>query len=328
MRGTNFTAAAVQNAIQGPSEVQTVALTGYDANGDSYRLSYGGANTVPIVRGQNNTAAGIQNALAGGNEQQQVVLTNFNGTTQSFQIQVNGVNSAVLGFGGTAISNGNVAAAVNAIAGFAGTVSSAGAGNGGFTLTFAGASERTDVPAISIVNCTGACTATVRETAKGGTGLATWPAGATVAASNPTDSGYTLTISGAAQGSDFGDISLADFNSAAGTVAETVKGAQGILPVGATGVVAGFGAGTFNDTGLPGVLRRQPRGRRPAGDRHRVDRGDRVRGRDRSRRRGYEQGLHGHADGQQRARRDRPGPGDDPAADAVRAHRQRHRSQR
>ncbi len=250
VRGTNFTAAAVQAAIQGPSEVQTVALTGYDTNGDSYRLSYGGANTVPIVRGQNNTAAGIQNALAGGNEQQQVVLANFNGTTQSFQIQVNGVNSAVLGFGGTAISNGNVAAAVNAIAGFAGTVSSAGAGNGGFTLTFAGASERTDVPAISIVNCTGACTATVRETAKGGTGLATWPAGATVAASNPTDSGYTLTISGAAQGSDFGDISLADFNSAAGTVAETVKGAQGILPVGATGVVAGFGAGTFNDTGF------------------------------------------------------------------------------
>jgi hypothetical protein len=250
VRGTNYTAAAVQAAIQGPSEVQTVALTGYDTNGDSYRLSYGGANSVPIVRGQNNTAAGIQNALAGGNEQQQVVLTGFNQNTQSFQIQVNGVNSATLGQGGTSISNGNVAAAVNAIAGFPGTVSSSGAGNGGFTLTFAGASERTDVPAISIVNCTGACTATVRETAKGGTGLATWPAGATVAASNPTDNGYTLTISGAAQGTDFGDISLADFSGAAGTVTETVKGAPGILPVGATGNVAGFGGGTFNDTGF------------------------------------------------------------------------------
>ena len=39
-----------------------------------------------------------------------------------------------------------------------GTVASAGAGNSGFTLTFAGASAGTDVPAISIVNCTGTCT--------------------------------------------------------------------------------------------------------------------------------------------------------------------------
>ena len=141
VRGTNFTAAAVQTAIQGPSEVQTVALTGYDANGDSYRLSYGGANSHPIVRGQNNTAAGIPNALVGGNEQQQVVLTGFNATTQSFQIQVNGVNSVTLGQGGLAVNNGNVAAAVNGIAGLRRHASaSSGAGNGGFTLTFAGAS--------------------------------------------------------------------------------------------------------------------------------------------------------------------------------------------
>ena len=75
-----------------------------------------------------------------------------------------------LGSGGLAISNANVATAVNGIAGFAGTVTSAGAGNGGFTLTFAGASQRTDVPAVSIVNCTTTCTSAVRETAKGGTG--------------------------------------------------------------------------------------------------------------------------------------------------------------
>ena len=38
-RGTNYTAAAIQAALQGVSEVQTVALAGYDTNGDSYRLS-------------------------------------------------------------------------------------------------------------------------------------------------------------------------------------------------------------------------------------------------------------------------------------------------
>ena len=48
-RGTNYTAAAVQNAIQGPSEVQQVALTGYDANGDSYRLSFRGASSPANV---------------------------------------------------------------------------------------------------------------------------------------------------------------------------------------------------------------------------------------------------------------------------------------
>ena len=77
---------------------------------------------MPIVRGQNNTAAGILNALAGGNEQQQVMLTGFSGATQSFQVQIGGNTSAVLGAGGPTVSNANVAAAINAIPGFAGTV--------------------------------------------------------------------------------------------------------------------------------------------------------------------------------------------------------------
>ena len=326
VRGTNFTAAAVQAAIQGVSEVQTVALTGYDANGDSYRLSFGGANSHPIVRGQNNTQAGIVNALAGGNEQQQVTLTNFNGTTPVVPDPDQRPELRDAGPGRPAINNANVATAVNGIAGFAGTVTSAGAGNGGFTLTFAGASQRTDVPAVSIVNCTTTCTSAVRETAKGGTGVSTWPAGATVAPSNPTDTGYTLTISGAAQGTDFGDVSLADFVSAAGTVTETTKGTQGILPAGATGTVAGFGAGTFNDTGFQVTFGGGLAGADQPPIGIDVHRGDRVRRRDRSRRPGHQQGLHRHADRQQRAGRDRARAGDDPAADAVLADRQRHRS--
>ena len=253
VRGANFTAAGIQQEIQGVSEVQSVALTDYDADGDSYTLGYKGNDTVPIVRGQNNTQQGILNALQGGNEQQQVVLTGFTGATQSFQVQIGGSTSAVLGAGGAAISNANVATAVNAIPGFAGTVSSANAGNGGFTLTFAGASASTDVPAISIVNCTGTCVATVRETAKGGGPMAGWPTGGTAGITAVTDAGYALQFSGTHQGTDVDPLSVTNgTGGTAGTVAETTKGAPGILPAGATGVVAAFGgaAGAVNDTGF------------------------------------------------------------------------------
>jgi hypothetical protein len=252
VNGTNFNAAGIQVALQGVSEVQTVSLAGFDADGDSYTLSYNGATSHPIVRGQNNTTAGIQNALAGGNEQQQAVLAGFSGTTQSFQIQLaGGGTSAVLGAGGLAISNANVAAAVNAIPGFAGTVTSAGAGNGGFTLTFAGASAGLDIPAISIVNCTGTCTSTIREVAKGAAPIAGWPAGGTVAVGSLTDAGYTLTFSGGHQGSDVAEVSVTNgTGGVTGTVAETTKGTKGALPVGATATVAGFGGGGFDGTGF------------------------------------------------------------------------------
>jgi hypothetical protein len=253
VRGTNYTLAGIQQEIQGLSEVQTVSLAGYDANGDSYALSYKGNDTVPIVRGQNNTAAGIANALQGGNEQQQVVLTGFNGATQSFQVQIGGNTSAVLGAGGAAVNAANLTAAINAIPGFAGTVQTAnGAGNAGFTIQFTGPSANTDVPAISIVNCTGTCVATVRETAQGGGPVAGWPAGGTVTVGTVTDSGYPLTFSGGHQGTDVDPLSVTNgTGDTTGSVAETVKGTTGILPPGATGVVAAFGgAGALLDTGF------------------------------------------------------------------------------
>jgi hypothetical protein len=251
VRGTNYTLAAIQRELQGVTEVQTASLTGYD-DGDTYTLSYLGAKSVPITRGQNNTAAGIQNALQGGNEQQQAVLTGFNANTQSFQIQVDGATTPAFGQGGQTVSNGNIAAAVNAILGSTGTVSSAGAGNGGFTLTFAGGLQQTDVPSIAIVNCTGACVATVRETAKGGAPLATWPAGGTVAVGGLADTGYTLTFGGFHQGTDVDPVSITDASGFTGAIAETVKGAPGsVLPAHSTAAVAGFaGAGTLDDTGF------------------------------------------------------------------------------
>src|SRR4051794_26778454 len=150
--GVNYTAAAIMKELQGPSEVQTVSLTGYD-DSDSYTLNYRGVDSAPIVRGANDTAAGIANALQGGNEQQQVALGSFNGSTQSFQISLNGNTSPVFGAGGSTISNANIGAAVSALMGCAATcATSAGAGNGGFTVTFNGSLAGTDVPQLSIVN--------------------------------------------------------------------------------------------------------------------------------------------------------------------------------
>jgi Metallo-peptidase family M12B Reprolysin-like/Putative Ig domain len=244
VRGANYTPAAIQNAIQGVSEVQTVSLEGYDTDGDSFRLGFGGGETIPIVRGANNTPAGIQNAIQGGNEQQQVTLTGFDMATQSFQVQIGDATSAVLGFGGLPVTNGNVAAAINAIPGFAGTVGSTGAGNAGFTLTFGGASAGTDVPPISIVNCT--CTSAVREIAQGGGPMTGWPAGATVVSGPVTDAGFTLTLSGTLQGTD-----VAPFTVTGGTVAETAKGTAALLPPGSTGTVAAFGGtGELTDAGF------------------------------------------------------------------------------
>ena len=244
VRGSNYSAADIQGTFNG-QEVQAVRLTGYDADGDSYRLSYKGADSVPIVRGQNNTAAGILAAIAGGNEQQQVALGSFNGTQQSFQIQFGTQTSAVFGQGGTAVNNANLAAALSALTG--GTVTVTGAGNNGFTATFAGTLAGTDVAPLAIVNCTGECTSSVRENVKGGAAIAGWPAGATVTVGAVTDAGYNLLFGGTLAGIDVDPFTVTD---AAGTVEETTKGGAGKLGAGATVTVAGFGGGTFDDTGF------------------------------------------------------------------------------
>ncbi len=114
IRGTNYTNNAagqtnVQRALQGATEVQTVSLVSFNADGDSYTLTYNG-NTAPsvIVRGQNNTTAGIQNAIMGGNEQQQITLTGFNAATQSFRVKIGANKSALIGSGGLALNNANL----------------------------------------------------------------------------------------------------------------------------------------------------------------------------------------------------------------------------
>src|SRR5262249_54171173 len=203
VRRTNHTAAAILAALNGPSEVETVAPTG-----DSYTLSYGGQASTPIVKGQNDTQQGIQNALLGGNEVQTVAFSNFNAANagNTFRIKIGSKLSGPLGFAtalgdATPITAQNVSDEINAIFGFAGTVTVANASNTGFTVTFAGASARKDVAPIEIVfgDCAGAatpCTSTNRESAKGGDGISGWPQNLTAAAPTTITDMYTLTFTG------------------------------------------------------------------------------------------------------------------------------------
>ena len=168
--------ANIKNALQGISELQTVALTSYDGT-DQFTMTYfGGAASQPIVRGQNNTPRRASNALQGGNEIQTVALTNFNAATANFQLRFNGgfAVSPVIGAGGLALTAFNIDAALNGLSGFAGTATSSAVSNTGFTLTFSGASANTNVAAVEVININGCPTCTVanRETARGGTAVA------------------------------------------------------------------------------------------------------------------------------------------------------------
>ncbi|WP_028063246.1 hypothetical protein [Solirubrobacter soli] len=244
VKGTNHTAAAILAALNGPSEVQTVAPAG-----DGYTLSYQGQNTVPIVKGANDTPAGIQNALQGGNEVQAVTFTNFDSAVagNTFRIRIGGKETGPLGFAtalgdATPVTNQNVSDEINAIFGFAGTVTVTGAGpTTGPTITFAGANARKDVPPVEIVfgDCAQAanpCGAAVRESAKGGEGVSNWPANLTVTAGTVSETGYTLTFTGG--------LDVAPIGISSGTVTETVKGTAGLLPPGTVATV-----GTVADTG-------------------------------------------------------------------------------
>lgn len=138
----------------------------------------GGMDVVDWTNHLNPTELAYWDAdTTAANEQQQAVLTGFSGTTDSFRVRLNGNDSAVLGSGGSSISNANVAAAINGIAGFAGGAAVSGAGNGGFTVTFGGASAGVNLPPIEIVelSCAPTCTAAVTELVQGnGTDVQTY----------------------------------------------------------------------------------------------------------------------------------------------------------
>src|SRR6185436_7866854 len=115
---------------------------------------------------------------------------------------------------------------INAIAGFAGTVTVAGAASTGFTVTYGGASAGIDVPNLQLVNLTcGGCYASVQETNHGG-----------------ANDSFTLNYNGT--------VSAPITNGTNFTAAGILAALTPILPAGASATVAGFGNGTFNNTGF------------------------------------------------------------------------------
>ena len=188
-----------------------------------------------------------------------------------------------------------------------------------------GASANTDVPPSRSSTARGTCVATVRETAKGGGPLASWPAGGTVAVSTLT-APATRSRSAAPIRAPTSTRSRSSPTPASPARSPRRRRARpGILPPGATGTVNALGRrDTLDDTGFqvtfgaglgrastqPSLVARTSPARRASSARP-----------PRAARR--EPGLHRHRHGQPR-----PGRGDgarvhDPAAHAVRAHRQR-----
>jgi hypothetical protein len=136
-----------------------------------------------------------------------------------FQVRIGGNDSAVIGGSGLPYTAANIQSAINAIAGFAGTVTVSGVASTGFTVTYGGASGGTDVPSIELVNLScGGCFASVEETNHGGA----------------ADS-FTINYNG----TDSALITNGVNYTAAGIQAALTP----LLPAGATVTIANFGGG-------------------------------------------------------------------------------------
>ena len=158
-------------------------------------------------------------------------LANSGGGTATFftpfQVQIGGNNSAVIN--GSNYSNAGIATAINGIAGFAGTVTVTGAATTGFTVTYGGASAGLDVASIQLVNLScGGCFASVEETNHGG-----------------SNDSFVISFGGA----DTGAITNGGNYTAAG-IAAAINALPSVAGVGGSVTVAGFGGGTFNNTGF------------------------------------------------------------------------------
>jgi hypothetical protein len=268
-RGQNNTAAGVQAALQGGNEQQQVILTGF-TTGSSYTLQMGGqTSSVQLVGGTNHNAATIQGILLGVDEQQTVSFGGaFNPTTgDQFTVSIGGQTSAAIPASPGALTAAEIQTAVNAISGFAGTVTASSVTNSGFTLTFGGASRKANVANVNIgfAACASSCTASVNEAVQGRAPLHSSLLDATVTVGTVSNAGYTLTFSGTLANTDVLPLSVVNQASmTSGTVRENVKGTAGVAgwPAGGTvtvGTVADTGytltfAGSWANTDVPGTV--------------------------------------------------------------------------
>ena len=193
-------------------DVVTVSGVGVAAYNGTYTIT-----AVPSPRSFEVTNATAGLASSGGG-----TITYFS----PFQVRIGGNDSAVIGGTGLPYTNANIQSAINAIAGFAGTVTVSGAASTGFTVSYGGASAGIDVPSFSLSNLScGGCFASVEETNHGG-----------------TNDSFRLNYNG--------NVSATITNGVNYTAAGILAALTPILPAGATATVAGFGGGAFNNTGF------------------------------------------------------------------------------
>ncbi len=189
----------------GRSVGDVVTITGAGAYNGTWTIT-----AVPTPRSfkYTNPTAGLANSGGG-------TVTFFS----PFQVRIGGSDSALIGGSGLPYTAANIQSAINAIAGFAGTVTVSGAAATGFTVTYGGASAGLDMPSIELVNlsCSG-CFASVEETNHGG-----------------ANDSFTLNY----DGTDSALITNGVNYTAAGIQAALLP----ILPAGATVTVANFGGG-------------------------------------------------------------------------------------
>jgi hypothetical protein len=207
---TLSTAAAHGRSVGDIVTVSGVGVAGYNG---TFTVT-----AVPTARTLQYTAAVSGLANSGGGS------VTYN---SPFQLRYGGVDSAVIGGSAQAYSNANIQTALNAIPGFPGGAVVTGAASTGFTITFSGAgSAGTDVGPVTFSNLScGGCFGSIEETNHGG-----------------ANDSFTLNYNG--------NVSVPIVNGTNYSAAGILAALTPLLPAGGTATVAGFGGGTFNNTGF------------------------------------------------------------------------------
>src|SRR5580765_3513237 len=150
--GTIATFASTGHGLFVGQQVTIAGVSVAAYNGTWTVASTPNANTFTVDIGTSGNANGTGGTVTGNN----LGLPNSGGGTVTysspFQARIGGQNSAVIGGSAQAYNTTNIQNAINAIPGFAGTVTVSGVASTGFTVTYGAASANTDVPNFQLVN--------------------------------------------------------------------------------------------------------------------------------------------------------------------------------
>jgi len=211
--GTTVTLSTAAAHGRSVGDIVTVAGVGVSGYNGTFTVT-----AVPTARTLQYTAAASGLANSGGGS-----VT----YSSPFQLSYGGQDSAVIGGSSQAYNSANIQAALNAIPGFPGGAVVTGAAATGFTITFSGAgSAGTDVGPVTFDNLScGGCFGSIEETNHGG-----------------ANDSFTLNYNG--------NLSAPIVNGTNYSAAGILAALTPLLPAGGTATVAGFGGGTFNNTGF------------------------------------------------------------------------------